>query len=133
MFVPEPFGHYGVRMLYGGVDERDVAAANVAALRRMEAPGRFAAYNIFSRLPFTDEDLESLRSEPMAVVRRHWTDAEQLLEATGARLWGPINAVYDGTRAERELGWQPRFGFGKFLAGVRAGVTSADDLSPDDQ
>jgi nucleoside-diphosphate-sugar epimerase len=132
MFVPEPFGHYGVRMLYGGVDERDVAAANIAALRRMEAPGRFGAYNVFSALPFTDDDLEPLRTDPMDVVRRHWPDAEQLLDTVGAPLWGPVNAVYDISRAERELEWRPRYGFSTFLAGVRAGISSADGLSGED-
>jgi UDP-glucose 4-epimerase len=129
MFVPEPFGHYGVRMLYGGVDERDVAAANLAALRRMETPGRFAAYNVFSPLPFTDDDLEPMRSDPMSVVRRHWPDADQLLQKAETTLWGPINTVYDSSRAERELDWHPRFSFATFLAGVRAGITSADDLA----
>ena len=132
MFVPEPFGHYGVRMLYGGVDARDVAAANVAALRRMESPGHFAAFNIFSPLPFEDDDLEPLRSDPMSAVRRHWPDAAELLETAQSPLWGPINAVYDSGRAERELGWRARYGFGTFLAGVRAGVTSADDLAGED-
>jgi UDP-glucose 4-epimerase len=131
MFVPEPFGHYGVRMLYGGVDERDVAEANLAALRRMETPGRFAAYNVFSRLPFTDEDLESLRTEPMAVVRRHWPDAETVLASVGAKLWGPINTVYDSSRAQRELDWRPRFGFDTFVEAARSGVDSADDIAPD--
>jgi UDP-glucose 4-epimerase len=133
MFVPEPFGHYGVRMLYGGVDARDVAAANVAALRRTESPGHFAAYNIFSPLPFDDDDLDFLRRDPMSAVRRHWPDAPELLETAQAPLWGPINTVYDSGRAERELGWRPRYGFGTFLAGVRAGVSSADDLAAEDE
>ena len=133
MFVPEPFGHYGVRMLYGGVDERDVASANIAALRRLEQPGRFAAYNIFSPLPFTDDDLEPLRTDPMGSVRRHWPDAEELLGSIGEKLWGPINTVYDSAAAERDLGWRPRFSFETFLAGVRAGRTSADDLTADER
>ena len=129
MFVPEPFGHYGVRMLYGGVDERDVATANIAALRRMETPGRFAAYNVFSPLPFTDDDLEPLRTDPIAAVRHHWPDAEQVLEAVGTKLGGPIGTVYDSSRAQRELGWQPRFSFATFLAGARSGIRSADELT----
>jgi len=128
MFVPEPFGHYGIRMLYGGVDVRDVAAANIAALRRLESPGPFAAYNIFSTLPFDDGDLEELRTAPTRVVERHWPDAPGLLAQIAEKPWGPINALYDSGRVERELGWRPRFGFGSFLDGLRHGVRSADDL-----
>lgn len=130
MFVPEPFIHSGIRMLYGGVDARDVAAANAAALRHMESPGTFAAYNIFSALPFDDGDLESLRTDPMRAIARHWPDAPELLATAGAKLWGTINTVYDSGRARRELGWRPRFGFAEFLEGLRSGVTSEDELRP---
>lgn len=131
MFVPEPFGHYGVRMLYGGVDERDVASANVAALKRLEQPGRFAAYNVFSSLPFTDDDLEPLRTDPMSVVRRYWPNTDSVLRSVGAKLWGPINTVYDSSAAERDLGWRARYGFDSFVRGVSAGIGSADELPGD--
>ncbi len=130
MFVPEPFEHYGIRMLYGGVDVRDVASANVAALRRMESSGTFGAYNVFSRLPFEDADLVALRSDPMEAVRRHWPDGPDLLERTGARPWGPVDTVYDSGLAERDLGWLPRYNFDQFLDGLRRGASSADDLIP---
>jgi UDP-glucose 4-epimerase len=130
MFVPEPFGRYGVRLLYGGVDARDVAAANLAALRRMERPGGFAAYNVFSALPFEDEDLDSLRTDPDAAVSRHWPDALGLVATVDARLWGPINVVHDISRAARDLGWVPHYGFTEFLDGVRRGVRSEAGLEP---
>jgi nucleoside-diphosphate-sugar epimerase len=128
MFVPEPFAHYGIRMLYGGVDARDVASANLAALRRLERPGRFAAYNVFSALPFTDDDLDLMRDDPMMVVKRYWADGEELLRQADAKPWGPINALYDIGRAKNELGWRPEYGFGSFLAGIRRGVESEDRL-----
>lgn len=131
MFVPEPFGHYGIRMLYGGVDVRDVASANVAALRSLEAPTDFAAYNIFSALPFSDRDLEELRTDPSAVVERHWPDAPGRLAEINEKPWGPINAVFDIGLAARELGWRPRFGFGQFIDGLGRGATSAADLDPE--
>ncbi len=131
MFVPEPFGHYGVRMLYGGVDARDVASANLAALRHLESPREFAAYNVFSSLPFDAGDLEELRTRPLAVVERHWPDAPRLLAAIGAKPWGPINTVYDSGRAGREIGWRPRFGFAEFVAGLKRGASSAEELDPD--
>jgi UDP-glucose 4-epimerase len=131
MFVPEPFAHYGIRMLYGGVDARDTASANIAALKRLETAGRFSAYNIFSALPFADEELELVRTDPMSAVVRHWPDAQALLQRADARPWGPINAVYDIGRAERELGWRPRYGFGSFLEGIRRGITTETGLEPE--
>ncbi len=132
MFVPEPFAHYGIRLLYGGVDVRDVAAANVAALRRCESPVEFAAYNIFSALPFDDRDLEGLRPDPLSVVERHWPQATGLLEAIGAKPWGPVNTLYDSSRATRELSWRPRFGLAEFIDGVAHGARSAAELVPAD-
>ena len=130
MFVPEPFGHYGVRMLYGGVDVRDVASANLAALRRLESPAEFAAYNVFSALPFDDTDLEVLRTRPMTAVERHWPDAPRLLAGIGAKPWGAVNAVYEIDRAARDLGWRPRFGFAEFVDGLNRGAGSADEVDP---
>ena len=35
--------------------------------------------------------------------------------------WGPINEVYDITRAGDVLGWHPAFGFAAFLEALEAG------------
>ncbi|MEA2623104.1 MAG: UDP-glucose 4-epimerase [Chloroflexota bacterium] len=125
MFVPEPFLHSGIRFLYGGIDERDVAAAVVAGLDRTSSaePGGFAAWNVFSSLPYDEADAADLPRDPIAVVRRHWPDAPSLLEAAGVAPWGPIREWYDVTRARDELGWQPRFGFDVFIAALREGRT----------
>lgn len=126
MFVPEPFLHAGIRFLYGGIDERDVATAVVAALNHLrdgsEAP--FAAYNIFSAVPYSAADAPEMPRDPMAVIRRHWPDAAELLDAAGTAPWGPIHEWYDISRAERELGWTPRYGFTEFVAALREGRTS---------
>ena len=131
MFVPEPFGHYGVRMLLRrrrcsgcGIGQR------LRPFGRLESPAEFAAYNVFSALPFDDTDLEVLRSRPMTAVERHWPDAPRLLAGIGAKPWGPVNAVYDIDRAARDLGWRPRFGFAEFVDGLDRGDGSADALDP---
>lgn len=123
MFVPQPFEHSGIRFLYGGVDDRDVASAVVTALdrTRIAQPSDFAAYNVFSALPFDDADAPQLAQEPMPVIERHWPDAPALLERAGTPLWGPIRELYDISRAQEELGWQPRYGFDEFLAALREG------------
>lgn len=130
MFVPEPFGHYGVRMLYGGVDERDVVSAVLAALERSDAGLPFGAYNIMSALPYTDADANDLRADLMAVIRRHWPDAEELMRRAGAVPWGPVHNWYDISSAQRDLDWQPRWNFKEFLEAVRAGVTDASAIHP---
>jgi UDP-glucose 4-epimerase len=123
MFVPEPFLHTGIRFLYGGVDQRDVARAVIAALAALKdrTAGQFTAFNVESAVPYDDADAGPLREDPMAVIRRHWPDAPELLAAVHTGPWGPINEWFDISAAQRELGWKPRRGFGDFVDALRAG------------
>ena len=122
MFVPEPFHHAGIRFLYGGVDDRDVARANVVVLERLlRGGGHLGAFNIFSALPFDADDGRLLRTAPLEAVGRHWPDAPALLDAVGAAPWGPINEVYDIERAASVLGFRPRYGFDEYVEALREG------------
>jgi UDP-glucose 4-epimerase len=131
MFVPEPFLRFGVRLLYGGVDERDVASAVVAAIDVLDAESDrpFRAYNVHSPLPFDEADAADLADDPMTVLARHWPDAPTLLERAGAELWGPVNAWYDVSQARRELGWQPRYDFGAFVEALRNGAKRVEEMA----
>ena len=139
MFVPVSFVHEGIRLLYGGVHERDVALAVLAALRRLErGDSGFAAYNIESELPFTEADGEELPRDPLAVVGRHWPDAPGLLASLGSRRWNdpedaggaltPIHEVFEIEKARRDLGWSPRFNFDEFLNTLRRRAGEAEDV-----
>jgi UDP-glucose 4-epimerase len=130
MFVPEPFLHTGIRFLYGGVDPRDVAAAVVAGLEalRHRPGGAFTVYNIESAVPYTADDAQLMRTDPMAVIERHWPEAPALLDAAGAKPWGPVNEWFDISKAERELGWIPRWGFAEFVAALREGRTELEGV-----
>jgi nucleoside-diphosphate-sugar epimerase len=122
MFVPEPFHHAGIRFLYGGVDERDVARANTLVLQRLlRDGGHLGAFNIFSALPFDADDGHLLRTAPLEAIGRHWPDAPGLLEAAGAKPWGPINEVYDIERATAVLDFHPRYGFREYVEALREG------------
>ncbi|HEV3483848.1 MAG TPA: NAD(P)-dependent oxidoreductase, partial [Vicinamibacterales bacterium] len=84
MFVPEPFFRYGIRLLYGGVHEADVADAVVAAVDRLAAGQRgFQALNVESPLPFTADDARGLRDDPLTVLDEHWPGASDLLRGRG--------------------------------------------------
>jgi nucleoside-diphosphate-sugar epimerase len=125
MFVPEPFLHAGIRFLYGGVDERDVAEAVIRALEvALDRGGHLGAFNVESPLPFDDADGYALRQDPLMAIARHWPDAPALLAAAAVEPWGPINEVYEITRAREELGWTPRYGFDAFLEALREGRDS---------
>lgn len=125
MFVPEPFLHAGIRFLYGGVDERDVASAVVRALDLSLSTGsHLGGFNIESALPFDTADGAVLRSDPLGAIALHWPDAPELLRAAGTKPWGPINEVYEIERAARVLGWRPRWGFAEFLEALREGSES---------
>lgn len=122
MFVPEPFHRAAIRFLYGGVDERDVATANLLALQRLLADGgHLGALNVFSRLPFQAGDGHDLRRDPLLAIGRHWPDAPALLDAAGVKPWGPIDEVYEIDRAEAVIGFEPRHGFAQYLAALRSG------------
>jgi UDP-glucose 4-epimerase len=122
MFVPQPFDHAGIRYLYGGVDARDVARANVIALQRLlREGGHLGAFNIFSPLPFDTVDGVALRADPLAAIRRHWPDGPALLEARGQAPWGPIEQIYEIGRAEAILGFRPQRGFEQYLDALRSG------------
>ncbi len=125
MFVPEAIHRMGIRFLYGGVDERDVARANLAALQRLlRDGGHLGAFNVFSALPFIVDDGDDLRTDPLVAIGRHWPDAPALLEAAGVKPWGPIDEVYEIGRAEATIGFRPRYGFTQYLEALRAGRDS---------
>ena len=130
MFVPEPFDHTGIRFLYGGVDQGDVARAVQAALHalRSREPGSFTGYNIESAVPYGDEDASELPRDPLAVIRRHWPDAPDLMAEAGIAPWGPVGEWFPIDKAERELGWRPAIGFSEFLAALR---DRRETLGPD--
>ena len=128
MFVPVDFVHYGLRLLHGGVDERDLAQAFRLALEGDVARG---AFNLFAPTPFGEGDAAALIGEPLAVVRRHYADAAVLdRPATGRALppapWytvaqdgavapTPIRTYWRSDRARDELGWRPEYDFARFL------------------
>ncbi len=132
MFVPTDFAHYGLRLLHGGVDERDLAQAFRLALEGDVDRGTF---NLFAPTPFTEEDAAQLIDDPAAVVRRHYADAAVLDRlAAGQTLppapWytatdsgmvtpTPIRTYWRSDRARDELGWRPEYDFARFLRAWR--------------
>jgi UDP-glucose 4-epimerase len=126
MFVPETVPRYGVRLLYGGVDPRDVASSVLASLEVLNRrPTWFDAFNIESAVPFAGDDLGLMPTDPMSVIARHWPEAPALLTATGTELWGGIQHYYDIAHAKERLGWSPKYNFSEFLDAFRSRAPQA--------
>jgi nucleoside-diphosphate-sugar epimerase len=120
MFVPETFERYGFRLLFGGVDDRDVADACLLALDHRPTGG-FDTFNIFAAVPFTTDDAAMLADDAAGVVERYWPGTVALARARGADvddlIWGW--AVWSVEKARTVLGFQPVYGFGEFLEAWR--------------
>jgi UDP-glucose 4-epimerase len=131
MFVPEPFFRYGIRLLYGGVHEDDVADAVVAAVAAFgKAVVGFETYNVESPLPFTDADARDLRADPLAAVDLHWPGSRELLRARGVRSLKPITEIFPIARLEAGLSVRPRHDFGEWLTELAARPEEAANSDP---
>lgn len=116
MFVPEPFFRYGIRLLYGGVHEDDVADAVMAAIAAHERGDvDHRAFNVEAPLPFTPADSGDLRRDPLVVLERHFPGSAGLLRERGVRSLRPVTEVFRVSRLEEGLGVRPRHDFAEWL------------------
>ena len=124
MYVPAGFEHYGFRLLFGGVDERDVAQAVLLSLGH-DLAQRFDVFDVMADTPFAPQDVGPLNDDPMVVVERYWPGSAELFAEKGIdpaeHLWG--RAVWPIHKAKRELGFRPAWDFGTFLDAVREDAT----------
>jgi nucleoside-diphosphate-sugar epimerase len=135
MFVPCDFMHYGMRLLHGGVDERDLAQAFRLALENDAL--RSGSFNLFSPTPFEEEDEADLVASPPAVVRKYYPDAAVLdgaargrelqphwytMTPEGGIVPSPIRVYWKCERAREQLGWQPEYDFARFLRDLGDGT-----------
>jgi UDP-glucose 4-epimerase len=124
MFVPETFERYGFRLLFGGVDDRDVAQAVMLALTH-QPEGGCDFFNIFAGTPFSRADAKSLHDDPEAVLEKYWPGSVPLFREKGLNaqelIWGKL--IWPPDKAVRVLGYRPQFNFGEFVEALRAGNT----------
>jgi UDP-glucose 4-epimerase len=120
MYVPATFEHYGFRLLFGGVDERDVAQSVLLALEH-EPEGGFDAFDIMADIPFEPDDARAMHEDPLGVIQRYWPGANELFGEKGIdareHIWARF--LWPVEKAKRSLGYRPRWGFAEFLDAVR--------------
>ena len=106
---PEPAPLMAVYRLHRGVDARDVAEGHRLALCN---PGEtYRMFILSGATPFTRADCKALKRAPDSVLRERCPSLCRLFESRQWRIPDSIDRVYDSTLAQRELAWEPSFGF----------------------
>jgi UDP-glucose 4-epimerase len=114
--------------LFRRVEIDDVVTAHLLASERAPAIG-FRKYIISATTPFVPDDLPALCVDAPRVVRRRVPDYEAEYERRGWKMFPSIERVYVNDRAQRELGWQPRYGFKDIIDRLRAADDSRGPLA----
>jgi UDP-glucose 4-epimerase len=115
-------------LLYRRVDLEDVVSAHRLALERAAEIG-FRKYIVSATTPFTRDDLAQLRTDAPAVVQRLFPQYEEIYARRGWRMFPRVDRVYDNGRARAELGWAPRYDFGRALDLVASGGAPRSELA----
>jgi UDP-glucose 4-epimerase len=137
-FFPEEDDDAGVRrtfddanlkvneFLYRRADIEDIVSAHMLAMKNAPAIG-FGRYIISATTPFTPDDLQQLRIDAPAVVKRYAPGYEAEYRRRGWSMLPTIERVYVNELARTQLGWQPRYDFNFIIRRLRA---EEDFLSP---
>ena len=113
---PEPEPVLAAYRLYRGVDVRDVADAHRLAL--IASCATFEVYNISARSPFLPDDCPQVLTDARGVIRARYPQVAAAFSARGWPLPDSIDRVYAIDKAERHLGYQPRYNYLEFLRGA---------------
>jgi UDP-glucose 4-epimerase len=123
-FAQTPEWMAGYR-LYRGADMRDIAAAHTLAAHNRDVT--FGIFNISARSPFQREDGPELLTDAPAVIRRYYSDAEEVFRAHGWTLPASIDRIYVTEKAERLLGYAPQHNFAELLDDLRSNRNARGD------
>jgi len=97
-------------LLYRRADIEDLVSAHLLAIEK--APGiGFGRFIVSATTPFTRDDLQNLRTEAPAVVKRYVPEFEEEYAKRGWTIPQSIDRVYVNELARTQLGWQPRHDF----------------------
>ena len=112
-FIPrdEADPAWGLSLLTQWLHASDIAMAHVLALR---SGLKNEAIIITAKVPFTSADAPDLLADARPVILRYFPKAK-LLEERGIALPKKIDRWYSIAKAERLLGYRPKWSFGEWL------------------
>ena len=124
---PEPADMMAIFRLNRGIDARDVALAHACALNKR--PSGFNRYIISAATPFQPEDCNKLYLNAADIIRKRAPELANAFNIRGWKLPEKLDRVYDSSLAQKELNWQPRYGFQQVMDFLDMGV--AEVLPPE--
>jgi UDP-glucose 4-epimerase len=139
-FFPEPDDSKEIRQSYEDsnakvneflhrrADIEDVVNAHLLALERVDAI-RFGRYIVSATTPFTRDDLQEVRTNADAVVRRRVPRYQEVYAGLGWSMFPGIDRVYINDRARRDLDWIPRYDFAHIIDLLHAGEDPRSSLA----
>jgi len=113
-------------LLYRRADIEDLVSAHLLAIEKAPRIG-FGRFIVSATTPFTRDDLQNLRTDAPAVVKRYVPEFEEEYVKRGWTIPQSIDRVYVNELARTQLGWQPRH---DFRSAIRSLQRLADFRSP---
>lgn len=107
--LPEPDPEF----LDNRLRREDVAQIEMLCLAYEPEDG-FEAFNVMAGNPFQPADLSDLMNHPMDLIERYYPGAKALMEQHRI-LWKGTNRLRSIHKAQKKLGYNPRFTFERFL------------------
>ncbi len=111
---PEPADLMAVYRLTRGIDARDVASAHACAVEKRLSG--FRRFIISGQTPFHKTCCGELYRNADDVIQEYAPNLAADFASRGWCLPKTLDRVYDSTLAQRELGWQPKYGYQSVLS-----------------
>ncbi|GKZ35383.1 hypothetical protein AbraIFM66950_006012 [Aspergillus brasiliensis] len=119
-----------LELAYRRCDIEDIVSASVCALRKARDI-RWGKYIISAPPPFDNDGstLEALDRSPAEVISKAFPEVDGIFEKRGWKHLARIDRVYDSSKAVKELGWNPKYTFGKTLERLARGEPWRSELT----
>jgi nucleoside-diphosphate-sugar epimerase len=119
-FVPADWKTHGMGRLTNWLDREDVAQANTLALDAVAAEQfECEAFLIHCHKPFQESDWPQLGENPEPIVEKYFPGALELLKKHDLSV-PKIHTLFDISKAQRVLGYEPQYNFEQFLQRLQA-------------
>lgn len=112
-FFPEPEYLMVIYRLYRGIDVRDAAEAHILAVKAKSK--RYNVFNISALSPFSENETHELLHDAPRVLLRHFPSLDRQFAQRGWKLPKSIDRIYVIHKAEKHLGFRPRYNFEDYL------------------